>query len=350
MLFRAGFADISYEVVVVSGPDATRFLQGQVSQDVVAIRPGSSAFSLLLTPQGKLCALVRILRRSEESLWLIADRGLGEQVAERLRKFKIRVKAEIALERVEGLKVLPSPALCLGPGELDRVVSKLNATESNPRIAGGIGDDEAGRHGSGDELVVIGDLDSKDVLSLGFIGSEAPRISQGGDKTRLSLLEAALEEKGAEKVSAEVAEIWRISRGIPKQGPELGDTTIVQEAGLTEIAVSFDKGCYTGQELVARIDSRGSQVPKRLYGLSGTIDGVSADSPAIVETSRVSLVSNQDMAGTITSAAIIEGRLFVLAYVQRKFNGHELGLLLDGHRVRELRFSPVTLEVAEIEL
>ena len=79
---------------------------------------------------------------------------------------------------------------------------------------------------------------------------------------------------GATTVDAEAYEAVRVEAGFPRHGHELDERTIPAEAGLVEASVSFTKGCYTGQELVARIDSRGSNVPRRLRGLllSGPAD------------------------------------------------------------------------------
>jgi folate-binding protein YgfZ len=80
---------------------------------------------------------------------------------------------------------------------------------------------------------------------------------------------------GATPVDAAAYEAVRVEAGFPRHGDELDDRTIPAEAGLVEASVSFTKGCYTGQELVARIDSRGSNVPRRLRGLllSGPVEG-----------------------------------------------------------------------------
>ena len=72
---------------------------------------------------------------------------------------------------------------------------------------------------------------------------------------------------GAVAVSQDDYEAARIEAGFPRHGAELDERTIPAEAGLVEASVSFTKGCYTGQELVARIDSRGSNVPRHLRGL-----------------------------------------------------------------------------------
>jgi folate-binding protein YgfZ len=73
--------------------------------------------------------------------------------------------------------------------------------------------------------------------------------------------------EGITPCDADAVEACRIASGIPAMGSELNDKTIAAEAGLVERTVSFTKGCYTGQELVARLDSRGNNVPRRLVGV-----------------------------------------------------------------------------------
>src|SRR4051812_11985306 len=82
-------------VVAVEGPDAISFLQSLVSQDLDAMADGESARSLLLQPQGKLTAMFGVLRLSNEAALLATDEGFGAALADGLRRFRIRVKAEI---------------------------------------------------------------------------------------------------------------------------------------------------------------------------------------------------------------------------------------------------------------
>src|SRR5690606_1746655 len=83
------------DFVMVHGPDAAGFLQGQLSQDVAALAVGASAWSLLLQPQGKVDALVRVLRSGDAAFVLDVDQGWGDAVAARLQRFKLRTKAEL---------------------------------------------------------------------------------------------------------------------------------------------------------------------------------------------------------------------------------------------------------------
>src|ERR1700688_2732302 len=91
----AGAVMLGRDVLRVAGPDALEYLQGQLSQDVAALNVGDSATSLILTPQGKLDALVRVCRSGGDELFIDVDAGFGEAVAARLARFKLRVKVVI---------------------------------------------------------------------------------------------------------------------------------------------------------------------------------------------------------------------------------------------------------------
>jgi folate-binding protein YgfZ len=243
-------------VVRVSGPDAQSFLQGQCSQDVVALSIGESGWSLLLQPQGKVDALLRITCRGDQEFVLDVDGGFGPAVVSRLQRFKLRVKADIE----------PLEWRCLA------VRGPASATVAR----------------AGGELML--DAGWPGLPGVDLLGPEPAvpdGLALGGD---------------------EVFELVRIEAGTPRMGAELTERTIPAEAGIVERTVSFTKGCFTGQELVARIDSRGGHVPRRLRGVVVSGDAEAAD--------RL-LVDGQE-AGTLTSVARAPaGTVSALAYVRR---------------------------------
>ena len=243
------------DTVTASGPEAASFLQGQLSQDVEALRAEESAWSWVLSPQGKIDALVRVTRLSGDDWVFDTDRGWGEPLVQRLNRFKLRTKVEFA--------VVPWKVLGLrGPGSTGP--SAVGALVTVPPWPGIEGVDAIGPD-----------------LSL----PEGWRLIEGWDY-----------------------ESVRILSGMPKMGAELDDRTIPAETGIVPLTVSFTKGCYTGQELVARVDSRGSNVPRRLrlMRLSGSL-------PAGTE-----LRTEGAPAGTVTSVAQEPGGGWVaLGYTKR---------------------------------
>jgi tRNA-modifying protein YgfZ len=131
----------------------------------------------------------------------------------------------------------------------------------------------------------------------------------------------------------DAVEACRIASGLPAMGSELTDKTIAAEAGLVEHTVSFTKGCYTGQELIARLDSRGNNVPRRLVGVVGGTDpdgdrlafGMTlhaGEPPAVApgsEAPDVAAVAADKVVGSVTSAAWSPelGAWVALAYLHR---------------------------------
>jgi folate-binding protein YgfZ len=252
-------------VVRVAGPDAITYLQGQLSQDVEALAVGSSGRSFVLQPTGKVDAWVRVTRVAADDVVLDVDVGHGDALAARLRRFLLRTKADVdALDwRAVAIR---------GPGATDAAAPADGADDARAAPAGWLG------------------VDGVDLL--GPTPDPPPGVAE---------------------VDASAYESLRIRSGVPRMGAELTGATIPAEAGRWVIdgSVSFTKGCFTGQELVARIDSRGGHVPRLLRGL--VVDAPElppAGAPVVIDGAEV---------GTVTSAAPAPGgdRALALAYVRR---------------------------------
>lgn len=247
------FRDTAAAVVVprdgvrVSGPDAASFLQGQLSQDVGALEPGSGAYSLLLQPQGKVDAWLRVVRIDDDEFVLDVEPGWGARVIARLERFKLRTKADIAPGEWGSVAVLGPEAAAVAS-----TVGTAGVATFDPHWIGSPGVD--------------------------LLGSSVPLPD------------------GVPEAPIDAYELARIEAGVPRLGAELDESTIPAEAGrwLIDVSVSFTKGCYTGQELVARIDSRGGNVPRRLRRVRFA-DGVPAAG------SR--LLRDGDDVGVLTSVA-----------------------------------------------
>jgi folate-binding protein YgfZ len=252
---RRAVAPIECDVVVVSGPDAVAYLQGQLSQDVEGLAVGASARSLLLQPTGKVDAWLRATRLADDVVVLDVDAGAGAALEARLRRFLLRTKATLSAARWTGVALRgPAVADVAVPGE--------------HRLP-------AGWPG----------LEGLDVL-----GPEGVPVPDGGD-------------------GPEALEALRIACGVPAMGAEITEGTIPAELGqwLIDASVSFTKGCYTGQELVARIDSRGGRVPHPVRGLA--IEGpVPARGAAVLagedEVGRLTSVGADPVLGTVALAPL----------------------------------------------
>ncbi len=249
MLSGCARIELARDVLEVSGPDAGAFLQGQCSQDVAAIPEGACADALLLAPEGRIDALVRVTRLPGPVFLVDVEAGYGEPVRQRLQRFLIRTAAQIT----------PLPWTSVGfrgPGARE------------------VGSDLGGVAGPGAPGAVVvlpvrwGSMVGVDVL---------------GPPDGVASFDPGVE--GMVVASPADVEAVRITSGIPRMGSEITDRSIPAELGLVARTVSFTKGCYLGQELVARIDARGSNVPKRLVVL--TIDAPAGDEQATSSSSRV---------------------------------------------------------------
>ncbi len=225
----AGFHLLPRDVLSVRGPDAESYLQGQCSQDVAALGDGESAEGLLLSPQGKIDAYVRIIRQGADGFLLDAGGGIGPAIVTRLERFKLRV--DVTVDPLEWCCVAVR-----GPGA-DQAVREGAALAVPVRWPGWNGVDLLGPAGAGPPAAWVA--------------------------------EAAVE------CGDEAWEAVRIEAGIPVSGHEITEGTIAAEVGLVERTVSFTKGCFTGQELVARLDARGTKVARRLAGV--VIESASPD-------------------------------------------------------------------------
>lgn len=200
---------VERDVVTVAGPDAVTFLQGQLSQDVASLEVGASRWAFLLEPDGHVQSWLRVARRADD-LVLDLDAGWGAPAAERLGRFLLRTDATLTTSTT-------TMAAVRGPG----------------------------------------------AAALGGLDAAWPGVETA------DLLDEASLPAGVAAASADDLRALRIEAGVPALGAELVAGTIPAEAGqhVIDASVSFTKGCFTGQELVARIDSRGGNVPRPLRGL-----------------------------------------------------------------------------------
>ena len=232
-----GLADRSERgKLALTGADAKSFLQGQVSNDVEALVPGSGCYAAFLTPKGKMLGDLRILDAGDEVL-LDTERVALQELFNMIRRFSVGYTMELHKRTLQcGLLSL------LGPNaEAVAGADGLGAAE-----------------------------DAHAPVQVEGISARAIRTDLGidllCDASETQALADALTGRGAETVSETVAECVRVERGRPRFGVDLDDTVIPQEADLNHRAVSFTKGCYVGQETVARLFYRGKP-NRRLRGV-----------------------------------------------------------------------------------
>jgi folate-binding protein YgfZ len=214
--------------LALTGGQAAEMLNGQVSNDVEALAPGTGCYAALLTNKGKMLGDLRVLATADELL-LICERVALQALFDQIRRGAIGWDAELHKRTLQQglLSVIGPRARAVVPG------------------AAALGDAEhantAATIGGAEVLLVATDL-GVDVIGA---AEDTARVHD------------ALLAAGAAAVDEAAAEIVRVESGRPRYGLDLDDGTIPQEAGLNERAVSFTKGCYVGQETVARLHWRG---------------------------------------------------------------------------------------------
>jgi folate-binding protein YgfZ len=253
----------------LTGADVAEFLQGQVSNDVEALSPGSGCYATLLTNKGKIRADMRILRG--EDWWLLDCEPQALPVLEHMvRVYSIGRDVTSAPDERGVWSII-------GPGARD-ALDVAPPAEEHAFAEGELG------------LYVATDL------GVDVIG-ERPDLPEA---------------------SEELAECLRIEAGRPRLGYELGDDVIPQEAALNERAISFTKGCYVGQETVARLYYKGK--PNR------HLRGLRLSAPA--ERGEVIHAGDREV-GRIGSACVSPGEgPIALALVRREVgpgDGVEVG-------------------------
>jgi tRNA-modifying protein YgfZ len=223
--------------LALSGPDAKSFLQGQVTNDVESLTAGSGCYAAFLTPKGQMLGDLRILDAGNELL-LDTERVALQELFNMIRRFCVGYDAQLHKRTLEsGLLSL------IGPDAGELAGASGLAEHEHAHVA----------------------------VAIGGVQARAIRTDVGVDllcgAPDTDALRAALQDAGAAPVSSETADCLRVEHGRPRYGIDLDDRVIPQEAGLNARAVSFTKGCYVGQETVARLHYRGK--PNRdLRGLS----------------------------------------------------------------------------------
>jgi len=296
--------------VRIGGADRAGYLQGMISNDVEELSPGAGCRSLLLTQKGKVVAILELWAGDDE-LWMACDRRAVDEVVERLEKYKLR--ADVDFE----------------PRDAAEVVLGVVGPDADELVRG------AGLQvpGSGDRSWCPSDVEGATVRvvrtpSLGVPGVELHIPGDAVAPVRSRLVEAA----GGEimQVGWDVAEVLRVEAGLPGQGTEIDASSFPQEARLDD-AIDYEKGCYLGQETVARIHYRG-QVNRLLAGLR--LQGP-AEAGAAVR-------SGDDEAGSLTTTVESPGLGHVaLGYIRREHTEPGTGLTVgDGvaAEVTELPF------------
>jgi folate-binding protein YgfZ len=210
------------------GPDAAEFLDGQVTNAVPALEPGTGCYAALLTNKGKMLGDMRLLRSGDDTVLLHCERSALQAIFDVLRRALVGWRVELHKRTVQ-----EACFALIGPrARAVAAAEELPAAEHSHRE------------------VTVGGAQARVVAT--DAGVDVLCAAEDAAAVRASLVEA-----GAVEVPEAAAEVLRVESGRPRYGVDLDETVIPQEAGLNERAVSFSKGCYVGQETVARLHYKG---------------------------------------------------------------------------------------------
>ena len=241
--------------MVFTGDKAKEALGGLVTNDVVKLTAGQGQRAVALTPKGRVIAMIRVFDRGSDLL-VDGEAASGDAFVAMIRKFVnprlakhsvitdstrcLGVYGEDAAARLAAAVGVDAGALAaLAPFAILRSTDGTDGTDSTTS-----GADLSGSPGALDIVR------SADFSVPGFDVIGAPDV--------VSALETALRADGLDFASPEALEVARVEAGLPRFGTDMDGETIPQEANLDTLgAISFNKGCYTGQEVVARIHFRG---------------------------------------------------------------------------------------------
>jgi tRNA-modifying protein YgfZ len=212
--------------LLLKGSEAAEYLQGQLTNDIEALEPEDGCYAALLDRKGHMQADMRVLRLADDEIWIDTEPEALAAARRHLEMYKIG--REVELEDITAERAILS---LIGPRS-----AELSGSPPLPDFA----------HA---ELAIAG----VECLAVGAaMGIDL--ITPSNDRDRLA---AAMADAGAPAVDPAAVEIVRIETGVPRFGSEMDTATMPAEAGIVGSAVNFEKGCYIGQETVARLHYKG---------------------------------------------------------------------------------------------
>ncbi|MGE3309418.1 MAG: folate-binding protein YgfZ [Limisphaerales bacterium] len=294
------FLDLSFRGrLVLLGADRHKLLNGQVTNNIKDLQPGTGCYAALVNAKAKMLADMHVHALADELL-LDLEPGLAAPTAERLEKFIVADDVQVVDAAPHyGLLSLQGPrarraaeALGLFPSVPEAAYRSVTA---NPPGLGTLYLMNLPRAGSQGFDVYV------PVAALGAVAESMLTVAR---------------ETGGGPAGWAALEVARVESGTPRFGVDMDETTLPPEAGLGERGISYTKGCYSGQEVIARIRTYG-QVAKALRGLL-ILDGIEGLPPH-----RTKLFKDGKEVGWVTSATRSprRGGIIALGYVRKECNG-----------------------------
>src|SRR4051812_47939978 len=289
--------------IVVSGQDRATYLQGLLTNDIVALKPGSGCYAAYLTPQGRMISDLFVYELGDVILLSLPSVAAKDTVLARLDQF-------IFSEDVQLGDVTDAFAqiAIVGPAAAAVVAALLRKDAP-----------------SAEHACVRGEITGGAAIVTRVTDTGEPGFDLYVEKLRLPLLTEPLPGANVPPLDAATADVLRVEGGVPAFHRDMDEETIPLEAGIESRAINMNKGCYVGQEVIVRVLHRGhGRVAKKLVGL--TIEGETVPGSGAVVKSR-----DQDV-GTVTSAvrSVALDRPIALAYLHRDFLAPGTIVSVDG--------------------
>lgn len=279
----AAFLDLPRGILAVGGPQRQKFLHSLLSNEVAALRPGEGRLASLMDARGHVLALMRVLVTGD-SVLLELPRDRVSSVHALLEHYRVGAPVRFALPPTAILAVCgPGASECLA--RAGAVVSELSPeSHAEATLAG----------------VPVRLSRGSDLPAGALVVHVAPELA--------AAVSSGLAAAGARELPPAEFDALRIEEGKPLFGVDVGADNLLHEAGLVAEYHSASKGCYVGQETIARLEARGGNVNKRLRGLRLGQPAAPGD-PVLADAQEV---------GRLTSAAL-SPRLgpIAMAYLHR---------------------------------
>jgi len=306
-----GIADLSHRGRLnVTGDDRVKWLQSVISNDILPLKSGQGLYSSFLTHKGKMLTYFRVYTLAES--FMLEDAGeIGDATLQALRKFLLYgTKA-----KMENCADTWGLLLVSGPKAADLIKAAFAADVSGLKPLSFMTQDIAGHQALLIRTEETGEVDIEVLIPADGVAPVWEKLWSAG------------QPMGLKPFGTEAREMLRMEAGLPKAGPDLNEDIVPPEANLEGKAFSLSKGCYPGQEVVARMDTYGS-VRRRLVGL--------AVKDPVIPTKGAKLFSGDREVGWISSAVRSPsvGSVIAFGFPLRDFSAPGTALTVDVNGAR----------------
>jgi folate-binding protein YgfZ len=281
--------------IVVSGNDRGSYLHGLFTNDITALKAGDGCYSAYLTPQGRMIS----------DLWVYE---LGDVILLDLPSVETK---NVVLAKLDQFIFSEDVQL----GDVTEAFAQIAVIGPDAaRVVGALLGEDPGLASLPDHGCVRGSIAGGSAIVTRVTDAGEPGFDLYIERPRLDALGQLLASYDVVEADAETVEVLRVEAGVPLFHRDMDEDTIPLEAGIESRAISLNKGCYVGQEVIIRVLHRGhGRVARKLVGLS--MDG------SAVPASGAAVTIDDRQIGRVTSAvqSVALGRPIALAYLQRDF-------------------------------